>query len=173
MHADRTALRTAAARAATLAALAALAASPAPAAGPQTVILVRHAEKLSSSGDPSLSDAGRRRAEALAQALRDVPLAAVFASPTKRTQETALPVALGHGLVPVVVEPKDVRARLATDHAGGKVLVVGHSNTLPDLVEALSAGDAPTIGEGEYDGMWIVVRCGEEARLLGLRYGPP
>ena len=73
------------------------------------VVLVRHAEPDESargrcygSFDVPLSAKGRRRAEALAEALAPLPLAAVYSSPLQRALETALPIAAAHGLEPLL-----------------------------------------------------------------------
>jgi broad specificity phosphatase PhoE len=107
-----------------------------------TLIVVRHAEKMSSTdADPPLSAEGLKRAEALALALRDYPVVAVYATPFRRTQTTAAPTALRFG-VPV----QSYDAKLATtefadtlraQHSSGAVLVVGHSNTVPQIVSVL------------------------------------
>ena len=57
-----------------------------------TIIMVRHAER--GDGDnPDLTLAGRQRAEALAELMRDVDLAAVYSTPFNRTEQTARPTA--------------------------------------------------------------------------------
>jgi broad specificity phosphatase PhoE len=57
-----------------------------------TIFVVRHAEKADATKDPDLSEAGRARAEALAKALRDAKIAAIYATEFKRTQQTAAPL---------------------------------------------------------------------------------
>ena len=124
------------------------------------VVLVRHAETApDGTRDPGLSAAGRRRADALAARLDG--LVAVFASEYRRTQETAAPAAEAAGLA-VTVEPfggEPMEASVARLAAavraaavpGGTVLVVGHSNTVPAVAEALGAGPVAPIAEDEYD----------------------
>src|ERR1043165_7635728 len=68
------------------------------------VVLVRHAEKgTNSDKDPDLSPAGRARADALAEMLKDSGLVAIFTSEFKRTIETAAPTARAVGIEPTVV----------------------------------------------------------------------
>jgi 2,3-bisphosphoglycerate-dependent phosphoglycerate mutase len=78
------------------------------------VILVRHGaseaaiedqpfELLEGQADPSLSEAGRRQAQAVAAHLAGEPLAALFVTPLRRTNQTAAPLAEVTGLEPIVV----------------------------------------------------------------------
>ncbi len=157
--------------------------SPGPAAAPTTLILVRHAEKETEGSDPDLSPAGRARARELARMLADVEIAAVYATQYRRTQETARPVAQGAGLA-VIVDPADARdldryartfvRRVLERHAGGTIVVVGHSNTVPAFIRAMGAARLPTIDERIYDHLFVVTVSGNgDARLLPLRYGKP
>ncbi|MCH7812951.1 MAG: histidine phosphatase family protein [Planctomycetes bacterium] len=145
---------------------------------PTFVYLVRHAEKVIDAGndDPDLTAAGRARAEALADTLRSVPLTAIYVTRWKRTQQTADPVARATGLRPIQAnEPADeLAARIRRDHAAGPVLVVGHSNTVPDLLTALGCGQPQTIGPRDYDDLFLViVGRTDPARLINLHYGRP
>ena len=153
-------------------------------AGDLDVILVRHAEKDSGPAvdatDPPLSAAGRARAAALVEALAGQPPSAIYASQFRRTRETAQAVADALG-VAVEVQPingsleahsAEFAATLRERHgAGGTVLVVGHSNTLPALAEALGAQPLPAIAEDEYDRI-IRVRVGTDPTSSSTtRYG--
>ncbi|HET7553522.1 MAG TPA: phosphoglycerate mutase family protein [Gemmatimonadaceae bacterium] len=160
--------------------------SPLAGAGRQdatTVIVVRHAEKAVGQGeDPHLSAAGRARAEALARSLEDAGVTAVITTQWVRTTETAAPTAREAGVMPKVMPVEwDSVSRDAADiaaavrrHPGGVVLVVGHSNTVPDIVAALGADRPTEICDSEYDRMEIVtVETGGGARLIESRYGAP
>ncbi len=148
-----------------------------------TVIVVRHAEKAAGGGeDPHLSDEGRARAAALAQALDGAGVDAVITTQFVRTGETAGPTARDARVVPEVLTVRwDSVARNAADvaaavrrHSGGVVLVVGHSNTVPDIVAALGASKPDAICDSEYDRMEIVtVEANGRARLIEARYGAP
>ena len=140
-----------------------LAAPLATAAPPDTVVvLVRHAEKATDgSRDPLLTVEGRTRAEALVDRLAERPIAAVYATPFRRTQLTAWPVAKARGL-PLTVRPAGEPAASLAEvlrgrHAGESVLVVGHSNTLPAVARALGAQGVADMDESEYDRAMIVV----------------
>lgn len=134
--------------------LAGCATAPDPGDG-ATFVLVRHAEKASDDPrDPGLTEAGRTRAERLAWSLRRRPVAAVYATAFKRTQQTALPTAQAHGLDITPYEaagaPQDIARDLRARHASGTVLVVGHSNTVPGLAAALCRCAIGPIADSEY-----------------------
>jgi len=60
------------------------------------------------------------------------------------------------------------------EHAGQTVLVVGHSNTVPKIVEALGAAAPPPICDQDYDDLYIVSIPSEgKPRLMHARYGEP
>jgi broad specificity phosphatase PhoE len=147
-----------------------------------TIIVVRHAEQTDpEAADPLLSEAGAARANALAAALEHSGVQAIYVTQFKRTQDTAGPVAaLLH--VSVTEVPVD-RAKLAehapllagrilAEHPGGIVLVVGHSNTVPAIVEALAKVKIRAIERNEFDRL-IVVTAGEKgcAHAIEARYG--
>src|SRR5215203_3829760 len=84
---------------------AAVARLPAQQAAPTIVVLVRHAEKATSPGnDAGLTEAGRARADALADALHDARVDAVITSQYERTRMTAEPIAAARHLTPLVVQ---------------------------------------------------------------------
>lgn len=150
-------------------------------AGSTTVIVIRHAEKdLSvSATDPPLSPAGEARAALLArmfgepQAVGHVD--AIYVSPALRNRLTAAPLAARLGLDATVApadDPRGLARRALREHAGGRVLIVGHADTVPRIVAALSGNpNIPEIGDQEYGTMYIVTvpRIGQ-ANLLRLTY---
>jgi broad specificity phosphatase PhoE len=150
-------------------------------AGSTTVIVIRHAEKdLSvSMTDPPLDSAGAARAASLANMFGDAKhlghLDAIYVSPALRNRQTAAPLAARLGLT-VTVAPADdtegLARRVLREHAGGRVLIVGHSDTVPKIVAALSGNpNVPEIGDREYGTLYIVSvpRIGH-ANLLRLNY---
>lgn len=140
-----------------------------------TVYLVRHAEKADGY-DPALSAAGQSRAITLAHVLADAGLAAVFVTDTRRSRETAAPVAAATGLTPIRYDARDANALAATaraGHAGRAVLVVGHSNTLDDLAAAFGAAGLADLDESQYDRLYVLRLDGRRAHLVRLRYGSP
>lgn len=145
-----------------------------------TVIVVRHAEKAVVEGDdPPLSAAGEARAAALCGALRGAGVQAVVVTQLQRTRLTAAPLIAALGLEPEVVPvARDVaaHARAVAErvlaHRGQTVLVVGHSNTVPAIVEALGGGAVGAIDDSVYDDLFVVVRPAEgAAHVVHARYG--
>jgi broad specificity phosphatase PhoE len=123
------------------------------------VFIVRHAEKASSGGnDPDLSEAGQKRAEALARILKDAQIQAIFTTEFKRTQETAAPTAKEFNLHPTIIPANDLAGLLAKlNGLTGNALVVGHGNTIPDLIKALKADSPINIPENDYNELFVVV----------------
>ena len=145
-----------------------------------TVILVRHAEKASSpADDPPLNRAGEERARDLAQAVRDAGISAIITTQFARTRATSQPIAAALGITPTVVAAtntkhvQDVVAEIRK-HAGQTVLVVGHSNTVPAIVEALGAKRPPAICDSQYDNLYVVtVPPSGAVGTVRAKYGEP
>jgi broad specificity phosphatase PhoE len=135
-----------------------------------TIFIVRHAEKADATKDPDLSPAGRARAETLAKVLKDASITAIYVTEFKRTQETAAPLAHALG-IEVTMVPAAATADLATKlkSASGNVLVVGHGNTIPDLMKALGIAAPLNLADADYDNLFIVV-LEEKPRLLRLHF---
>ena len=140
-----------------------------------TVILVRHAEKdtVLLGSDPPLSAAGIVRARELARVLGQVKISAIYVTPWQRTRQTAQPLATRLGDTLTVVDAIDETVeRLRTRHHGQIVLVVGHSNTVPQIIERLTGQPVPPYTEGEYDPLYVVTLVpGRRARVVRLHYG--
>jgi phosphohistidine phosphatase SixA len=150
----------------------------APALAQQMVFLVRHAERADTApkveptmaADPDLSEAGRARAASLAVVLKDARVAAIYTTEFKRTQQTAAPLAKALGVEPIVVKSTD-EAGLAKAIAGvkGNVVVVGHSNTVPAIIKSLGVTAPITVGDDEFDNLFVLTR-GADPTLLRLHY---
>ena len=158
-------------------ALAACGSTPPPAGeGGVTFIVVRHAEKATDDPeDPNLSAIGLERAQRLARELTDAPLVAVYATEFKRTRQTAQPTADAHRLPMTAYYSKgpahELAAQWKAQHARGAVLIVGHSNTVPDLVTALSGQTATPMPDTEYDRLTrIHIGADGRARVEVTRY---
>ena len=135
------------------------------------IFIVRHAEKATTGGnDPDLSVAGQERAEALARILKDSQIAAVFVTEFKRTQETAAPTAKAAHVNPSVVPANDVAGLAAKVRAlNSNALVVGHGNTIPDLMKALGITTPITIPEDDYSEIFVI-SLHDPPQLLRLHY---
>jgi broad specificity phosphatase PhoE len=135
------------------------------------VVIVRHAEKAANDPkDPDLSPAGRTRAEALARILKDAGITTIITSELKRTRQTAEPLAKSIGVDPVVIPAKDYpRIVSKLQQVQGNALVVGHGNTIPDIIKSLGI-DAPIqIPDDDYTELFVVV-LNVKPQLLRLNY---
>jgi broad specificity phosphatase PhoE len=150
-------------------------------AGSTTVVVIRHAEKdvTVNAADPPLTQAGEARAALLARMFGDAKilghLDAIYVSPALRNRLTAAPLAERLGIGETVVPADDPRAlarRVLREHGGGRILIVAHSDTVPQIVAALTGNEKiPEIAALEYGTMYIVTvpRIGH-ADLLRLSY---
>ena len=124
--------------------------------------VVRHAEKADNGDDPGLSEAGRSRAGALKSILLKERIDTIFVSSKKRTQETADPLASllvkRYHIYPATRQGNEELIRQLKSIRGNKnVLVVGHSNTVPVVVDSLMTDPQKiTIGENDYNKLYIV-----------------
>ena len=140
------------------------------AAAQSTIFVVRHAERADAMKDPDLSEAGRGRAEALAKALRDANITAIYVTEFKRTQQTAAPLARALSITVTVLPAQDSAALIAKLRAlNGNALVVGHGDTIPNLIKALGVSEPINIAENDYDNLFAVVLDGK-SRLIRLHY---
>jgi broad specificity phosphatase PhoE len=131
-----------------------------------TIVLIRHAEKqVGAISDAPLSPQGEVRASRLAQMFGDNEtfgrIGKIYVTNTRRTQQTAAGVAQRLGLSPVVVDAKvdsrELARRVLRENRGGRALVVGHSNTVPEIVAALRREEGvPAMGDEEFDTIYVV-----------------
>jgi phosphohistidine phosphatase SixA len=146
-----------------------------------TVVLIRHAEKqVGAISDAPLAPPGEIRAARLAQMLGDAAefgrVQKIYVTDTRRTQQTAAGVALRLGLTPVITDAKtsssELARRVLKENRGGRALVVGHSNTVPEIVAALTGEEAvPPIADDEFDTLYVVtVPTIGRASVLRMKY---
>ncbi|MFA9273583.1 MAG: histidine phosphatase family protein [Candidatus Aquirickettsiella gammari] len=123
----------------------------------QTIFIVRHAEKIDESRDPLLSLKGKQRAMNLAMHLRDADIKRVYTTEFQRTQMTAAPLADVRQLASTPYAAKESlsfgKTLLTTD---ANTLVVGHSNTLLDILKGMGITDVKPVADDEYDRLIIV-----------------
>ncbi len=150
------------------------------------VYLVRHAEKAAPEisedpKDPHLTAAGQARARELARVLGEAGIDTLFSTPFHRTRETAAPLAEQSGLA-VTITPigedyaTALAERIRSDYAGRTILVVGHSNTTPDLIRALgiTSADSLALEDNEYDDLFLVTLPPQGGAWLSrIRFGAP
>ncbi len=129
-----------------------------------TIYVVRHAEKQAAStntmnADPDLSEAGKQRAKALADLFASKKFTALYATPYKRTRQTAEPLAVAASM-PVTTYAAnrgDVLLDSLSSQKNKTYLVVGHSNTLLPMLRKL--GLQPSVNEikdDDYDNLFEV-----------------
>lgn len=154
---------------------------------PITVFLVRHAERESEPRqDPPLRKEGNARAEALARLLEASGIKAIYTSQFARTKQTGQPLAnkLGLTVTPIALKtspanPRQIAGESTTElvnkileRSGESVLVVGHSNSIPDVIKVLGGDTVPTIDERKYDDLFVVtVYARGKAKVAHLKYG--
>ncbi len=142
------------------------------------VWIVRHAEKYTSDPkdkDPELTDEGKLRADALTKELRGKKLDSIFATDYKRTKLTAFPLADDIGIAIKTYNPatqKDFAKELMKYGGGQKFLIVGHSNTILELIEAFG-GKRPVkeLSDDDYDYLFELTVKGTSVDLKTSRYG--
>jgi broad specificity phosphatase PhoE len=139
------------------------------------IFISRHGERISRTDDASkLSKEGLRRAKALSRLLASVPLKAVYCTEYDLSRQTAEPSASDHGLKPVVMPYEDVQGLAKLLHAlppSADVLVIGHSDTIPELLTALGAKDKVEIRALDFGNLFIVAPSTTgDARVHRLHY---
>ncbi|HOY04905.1 MAG TPA: phosphoglycerate mutase family protein [Saprospiraceae bacterium] len=141
-----------------------------------TFIVLRHAETSGSGSDPNLSAAGMARADELRRILGNVPLAAVFSSNYNRTRQTAQPTATDKSLNVNIYDPLNQSPLVdewLSAYRGQTVLVLGHSNTVPALLNLfLGSNEYSNLPDTEYNNLFIAtVSERGRAKVLHLKYG--
>jgi broad specificity phosphatase PhoE len=130
--------------------------SPATIAISSPVYVSRHLQK-GEGDDPPLTAEGTANAERLASMLADKGIVAIFVTPTRRTTETATPLAKRLGITITTYDPRDPDALVrAVAAASGPVLVVGHSNTVPDLVARFGGQRPAPMSEEDFGTLFVV-----------------
>ncbi len=151
-----------------------LSAAAMPGYAQSALIVVRHAERADQSQDTKLSATGEARARTLARTLGDAGVSAIYVTQFQRTAQTAQPLAEHLNVKPVVVQAQDIAGlalKIRTDNADQVVLVVGHSDTIPNIIKAFGYLEPITIEHDEYDSLLVLVpRNGQKPTLLRLRY---
>lgn len=150
-------------------------------AQPTQVVVVRHAEKSGlPADDPDLSPEGQARAQALARLLQPADVSTIIVTSYRRTQQTAAPLASQQGVTPWVIAPGKGGMAVhvqqvveAVNRASGVVLVVGHSNTVPAIVAALSRSRPGALCETSFSHLFVLTPPVADAPALHLRYGVP
>jgi phosphohistidine phosphatase SixA len=161
-------------RAAAVPLLLALLGAAAPLAAQEAIYVVRHAERADQSADSALSTAGVGRSYKLRDMLRHAGITRIFTSELRRTIDTAAPLAAAIAVSPQQTPAADAVALASKIAASGihdRVLVVGHSNTVPALLRSLHVDEVVAIADDDYDNLFIVIPQKEGTPvLLRLKY---
>ncbi len=139
-----------------------------------TVILIRHAERSNpAEPDPHLNAAGRARARTLTHVVGVSGIRALYTSHFVRTRETARPLETLLGLTSKVIDAAaDLRDDILTSHSGETVLVVGHTDTVPALINLLAGTSLSEIDANEFDNLFVAsVLATGQASVIHLKYG--
>ena len=122
-----------------------------------TLYLVRHAEKQVDSKDPSLTYCGEQRAKQLASILSKTTIEQVYSTSYKRTMQTANPTAKKHNVSVKLYSPADLEQFSTLLRQYQKdALVVGHSNTTPQLASILSGEKVAPLTEKDYQMLYQI-----------------
>jgi phosphohistidine phosphatase SixA len=138
----------------------------------RSIYLVRHAEKIDSSTDADLSEAGKLRAQTLRQLLIDQGIQSIYSTNFQRTRKTAQPLAdaLGIAIIPYHTDTiQKFAVRLL--QSSGNSLVVGHSNSTINLLDALGVQHKiQKIDETDYNNLFFIKQKGSKLSLEEKKY---
>lgn len=143
--------------------------------------IVRHAEKETPStmanktmtSDVPLSEAGKKRAEALKDLLQKENIKHIYSTNFIRTKSTAQPLADAIHVPIETYDPKDSNLIPKLKSLGGNILIVGHSNTVDDLVNELTGkkqinGD---LQDSAYGDLFVVKKQGNKTSFEKRHFG--
>lgn len=124
---------------------------------PIVIYLTRHAEKTTGA-DPALSERGELRARNIATMLRRAGIRHIYATPSRRTHQTAQALATRLSLAVQSYEPgrQDAFARQLLT-LEDNVLVVGHTDTIPELIQLLGGDPGMPYLETDFDRLYQLV----------------
>jgi phosphohistidine phosphatase SixA len=142
----------------------------APLQPPSTYYVMRHLNTPEGVRDPDLTEEGRRQAERLVVWFEGrEPPATIFVSSTKRARQTAAPLAARLGITPVVYDPADTPALIAEVlKEPPPVLIVGHSNTVPDIIAALGGERPAPLVHEDFGDVWTISGSGRGTTRMKL-----
>ena len=119
--------------------------------------VMRHLHTPAGATDPDLTAEGQHYAVAVSDWFRRDPPDVIYVSSPKRAQQTAAPLAARLKLTPKIYDPKDTAALIAAVKAErGTVLIVGHSNTVPDIVEQLGGTRPAPLVHEDFGDIWHI-----------------
>lgn len=146
-------------------------------AGETRIFIVRHAEKLSGT-DPLLTPEGNNRAGDLMRALQNEGIQKIYVSQFRRTQNTGdsmriqLKIDTVHYTADTLCD-KLIYTIMEHGDFGKTILIVAHSNTIPQIIRKFGVNDYPygDIPDTEYDNLFLITYRKEKAKLKLVKYG--
>lgn len=122
-----------------------------------TFYVMRHLHTVEGAPDPDLTPEGQRHAERLANWFTAEPPATIFVSNTKRARQSAAPLAARLGITPIVYDARDTAGLMREMmKEPPPVLVIGHSNTVPDIVAALGGARPAALVHQDFGDVWTI-----------------
>lgn len=138
-------------------ALAGCVSNPSPTPLTPNIYVMRHLHTPKGVKDPDLTAEGRAHAEALAIWFSRDPPSVIFVSSTKRASQTAAPTAQRFKVTPKTYDPSDTPALIAmVTQEKGTIFVVGHSNTVPDIVAGLGGERPGELVHEDFGDIWHI-----------------
>lgn len=135
-----------------------------------TVFIVRHAEYDLTT--EHLNPNGVERAEALARTLCEADVTVIFATSIIRTQETAQPLATAKELQLNIYNNIDTLVdEVKTEHAGKVILIVGHSPTVPEIINSLIGETSGYSVGNDFHNLFVVFLHNSGKKVINLQYG--
>lgn len=141
------------------------------------IYIVRHAEKEAGK-DPLLTPAGNARAGDLMRTLQNEAIQKIYVSQYRRTQNTADSLKIQLKIETVQYSADTlcddlINTIMANSDFGKTILIIAHSNTIPQIIRKLGVVDYPygDIPEGEYDNLFMITYRKEKARLKTIKFG--
>jgi broad specificity phosphatase PhoE len=121
------------------------------------IYLTRHGEKASETGDPALTAEGNVRAQNIAAVLKKAKIAQIFSTNYLRTKQTAQPLSTALSVAVQTYDPRQQAAFAKQVLAlKGNTMIVGHSNTIPDMVRQLGGDPGSDIPETEFNRLYVL-----------------
>lgn len=136
--------------------------------GPSYYVM-RHLHTIPGVKDAELTAEGLRHAQMLPGWFENDPPQVIYVSSTRRAQQTAAPLASALGLTPKIYDPANTPALVQMVRAEtGTVLVVGHSNTVPDIVQQLGGTRPEPIADTQFGDIWHITPINGSTLRLSL-----
>lgn len=124
---------------------------------PPSIYVMRHLHTPEGQRDPDLTAEGQRVAALVPNWFGPERVHAIYVSDYRRTRQTAAPLAARLGLTPIVYDPRDTPGLIARVRAGPlPALIVGHSNTVPDIVTQLGGTRPEPLVHEDFGDIWRV-----------------